>query len=315
MAFGIFLKNSDFVFTAGAANAGTIVFAANARPEKISDILSLSIINATTGVETEIFNNIVGSGKGGAYNDATGTLTLAFNTTGLTGGVQAIVAYNPYGLQTDSPSTDSTSSWSIISILKGIWARINALDPDVDNAPQTANPRPVTIGGKAVTSASYAPAYADNDAVQAAFDKTSGALLTNQGALAETTDSVGAIPRPTASVSFGIVPAQVINLSNSALPIKAGAGNVYGLVLTNPHATDDAFVKLFNLAAASVVVGGGTATVPNITFTVKAGQTVVINFPIPLSFGTAISWCATKFIATNDGTAPSSSLVAAHLTV
>lgn len=59
-----------------------------------------------------------------------------------------------------------------------------------DNAAETENPIPVA--GKAVTSASYAPAYTDGDRAVLPIDKTSGGLLTHGRALAATTDGVNA---------------------------------------------------------------------------------------------------------------------------
>lgn len=57
-----------------------------------------------------------------------------------------------------------------------------------DNAAETEPPIPVA--GKAVTSASYAPAYADADRATLAIDKTSGGLLTHGRALTAATDGV-----------------------------------------------------------------------------------------------------------------------------
>ena len=59
-----------------------------------------------------------------------------------------------------------------------------------DNAAETENPIPVA--GKAVTSASYAPAYTDNDRAVLALDKASGGILAHIRALAAVTDFVSA---------------------------------------------------------------------------------------------------------------------------
>jgi len=58
-----------------------------------------------------------------------------------------------------------------------------------DNAAQV-NLKPAYVGGKAVNSNSYVPAYTDGDAVGSAFDKTNGGLLTNQGNLSATNDTI-----------------------------------------------------------------------------------------------------------------------------
>ena len=59
-----------------------------------------------------------------------------------------------------------------------------------DNAAETESPIPVA--GKAVTSASYSPAYTDGDRATLAVDKATGGILAHTRQLALTTDLVGA---------------------------------------------------------------------------------------------------------------------------
>lgn len=63
---------------------------------------------------------------------------------------------------------------------------------DIDNAALTAN-KPVPTGGKAVQTATYAPAYTAGDSVLASFDKDNGGINVNQANLNAAEDTVTAI--------------------------------------------------------------------------------------------------------------------------
>jgi hypothetical protein len=66
-------------FTAGSGGSGTVIFGAIA-PADIKEILLVTDVTSQT-----IIYNPFDSTKGGSYNSGTKTLTLEFNTTGLTG--------------------------------------------------------------------------------------------------------------------------------------------------------------------------------------------------------------------------------------
>jgi hypothetical protein len=93
-------------------------------------------------------------------------------------------------------------------------------------------------------------------------------------------------------------------LSNTATAIKASAGSYYGWHYYNPN-TSDVFVQLYDVAAASVVVG---TTTPKITHWVPA-QGALDDWPlaIPITFSTAITIAVTT--TATGGTAPSSAIL------
>lgn len=94
-------------------------------------------------------------------------------------------------------------------------------------------------------------------------------------------------------------------LSNTAVAVKASAGNVYYIHFYNTN-TSDCFVQLYNVAQGSVTVG---TTTPDITFTVPGGNGILdTSFDSsPFSCGTAITIAATTTIT--GGTAPGTGLL------
>ena len=92
---------------------------------------------------------------------------------------------------------------------------------DIDNAVLTAN-KPVPNGGKAVTTLTYAPGYAANDAALSAFDKDNGALLVNQANLNSTEDSVTSI--------VGESTKQTYSASIIGLVIGAAATDIFEII-------------------------------------------------------------------------------------
>lgn len=89
----------------------------------------------------------------------------------------------------------------------------------------------------------------------------------------------------------------------AATAIKASAGTLYGVQAVNTGAAP-AYLKLYNVAAASVTVG---TTVPLMTIPVPTvattGAGIVIPFPVGVAFSTAISWALTENAADADATA------------
>lgn len=76
---------------------------------------------------------------------------------------------------------------------------------------------------------------------------------------------------------------------NTAQVLKAGLGNLYSLDVINSNAAN-AFVQLFDVAAGSVTVG---STTPNYVLFVPANGSISKDFPMPLSFATAITYACT----------------------
>jgi hypothetical protein len=102
-------------------------------------------------------------------------------------------------------------------------------------------------------------------------------------------------------------------LSSTAVAIKAAAGNLYGLNVINPN-TVPVYLKLYNIAQGSVVVG--TSTVLD-TIMIPAGDGTtpgaVILTPDESSlyfFSTAISVAAVTGIADSSTAAPTTALIA-----
>lgn len=90
------------------------------------------------------------------------------------------------------------------------------------------------------------------------------------------------------------------SLSTTVTAVKASAGNVYALVIISPAAAAaDAYVQVFNVAAASVTLG---TTAPDLVLKCPAAETAVF-LHVPGDddnnlFDTAISIAATT---THDG--------------
>lgn len=91
-------------------------------------------------------------------------------------------------------------------------------------------------------------------------------------------------------------------VSNTAVAVKAAAGNVYGWNIINPNGSD-VYVKLYDKAAAGVIVG---TDVPFKTLQIPANGSVFLE-PIhdKLQYcGTAISVACTTGLDDTDATAP-----------
>jgi hypothetical protein len=92
--------------------------------------------------------------------------------------------------------------------------------------------------------------------------------------------------------------------STAAVAIKASAGTLYGIQAINTGASP-IYMKIYNVAAASVVVG---TTVPLVTMpiptTATTGAGIVVPFPFGVAFGTAISFNLTGAAADGDTSAP-----------
>lgn len=76
---------------------------------------------------------------------------------------------------------------------------------------------------------------------------------------------------------------------------------LYGFIAGNCHATDLRYVKFYDAAAATVVVG---TTTPKLTVPIVAGQNVAFNIPQGIAFSTALCVAATTGVADSDTGAP-----------
>lgn len=149
-------------------------------------------------------------------------------------------------------------------------------------------PGPNIVGGVAVDQTAP-PSWAVGEKAQLTLDKNTGALIV---ALATGAVSMVAVS-PIATTQF-----RSAAVTNTAVSVKASAGQLYGLNLVNLTAAA-CYVKFFNLAAGSVVVG---TTVPTRTFQIPASSSLVIRGnDMPFGFSTAISVLATS-VAADTGT-------------
>lgn len=125
-------------------------------------------------------------------------------------------------------------------------------------------------------------------------------------------DSTGAAwVHPTLGTTGGLTPYQLISAATTnATSVKASAGTVGSLVVTNNHATNIAYLKLYNKATAPTV---GTDT-PVQTYALAAlGGGVAIDFSNGLAFGTGIAFALTGGMAVADTAAVAVSQVSVNI--
>lgn len=113
---------------------------------------------------------------------------------------------------------------------------------------------------------------------------------------------------PTLGTSGGVTAPYLKDaLSNSALQVKNGAGNVYGYTFHNPDATNDCTIELFNTAYGSVTVG---STTPIWFITLPPNSTANLSLFNPITFGNYISIAAVKGDVLTGSTAPATTVQA-----
>lgn len=110
-----------------------------------------------------------------------------------------------------------------------------------------------------------------------------------------------------ATTAVGFSQYRNIALSNTDQQIKSSAGKVYSWYFKNPHATDTAWVHIYNATAANVTVG---STTPVWSVEVPAGGTNESYLTIPIQMATAITVAATTSPDHTVSTAPSTAIVA-----
>ena len=121
------------------------------------------------------------------------------------------------------------------------------------------------------------------------------------------TNEVGAVwTTPTASANGGLSIFRSLDIDESEEEIKASAGTIYGMWVTNT-ATSTRFIKFYNATAASVTVG---TTTPVITIGIPGNTSDDVSGSfgpggIGIGFATAISVAATTAAADADTGAPS----------
>ena|SRR6266568_1754792 len=205
----------------------------------------------------------------------------------------------PFGDPSDPEAITDTDP-SIIALLKRLRTLLGGggsvrITDGVDTAV-------ITPAGELYTAAAIAtaglPTYTEGAHVPLSVD-LSGTLRGVGGGAG----TVFVQPSTTLGWSVDSRPA----LTNAAVAAKASAGAVGGWVIHNPAAATT-FVQVFNLAAASVVLG---TTVPAFVIGLPAGATANVEITLGIPLSTAISWAATS-TALGAG-APSTAAVAALL--
>jgi hypothetical protein len=89
-----------------------------------------------------------------------------------------------------------------------------------------------------------------------------------------------------------------VSIAGTAVAVKASAGQIYQINATNVNAAAR-YLKIFNVAAASVTVG---TTAPTLRIALPPSVSVNINFPQGVAFDTAISAAVVTTAADNGST-------------
>lgn len=112
------------------------------------------------------------------------------------------------------------------------------------------------------------------------------------------------------AVGAGLTIARGVSAASTNLTaISSNACVVKSFSVCNNHATNEAYLRFYNIASGSVTVGTSTiAAGPFIIPPADSGHTV--NFECPLEFGTACSFSITGAMADNDTTAVAATQVA-----
>jgi len=117
--------------------------------------------------------------------------------------------------------------------------------------------------------------------------------------------------QPTLSAYGGLTPYMLISAATTnGTSVKASAGTLGTLVATNNHASNIAYLKLYNKASAPTV--GSDTPVQVYTLAVGGGG-VAITFPTGLSFSSGIAFAITGGMATSDTAAVGAAQVAVSL--
>jgi hypothetical protein len=171
------------------------------------------------------------------------------------------------GMPSDDAATDSTSAWTMVALLKGIWAKLNGTI--------TVAGFPASLGQKAM-SASLAVTMASD---QATFP-VSPAASSATGGIASTGRLLSAA-----------------GTSGDATNVKASAGRLYAIQGYNAAAAVR-YLKLYNSASAPTA-GSGT---PVKTLALPPASGFAFDWPLGYSFSTGIGFTLVTGSADNSST-------------
>lgn len=94
--------------------------------------------------------------------------------------------------------------------------------------------------------------------------------------------------------------------ANAAVAVKASSAVLYMLEVDNTANAAASYLKIFNVAGASVVVG---TTAPDWIIMIPASVSRNLAIPSGLTFGTALSYFCVTAGGTAGSTSPSSSVI------
>lgn len=89
---------------------------------------------------------------------------------------------------------------------------------------------------------------------------------------------------------------RISTADTNGVSLKGSAGQIYAIQISNIHATDKRYLKLYNKASAPTV---GTDT-PVKTLTLFPGQSLTLYWEVGLPFTTGIAYAITSWLADND---------------
>lgn len=117
--------------------------------------------------------------------------------------------------------------------------------------------------------------------------------------------------QPTLSPTGGLTPYKLVSAATTnATSVKGSAGTLGSIVAVNTHASNIAYLKLYNKASAPTV---GTDTPVHVIPLAVAAGGVAITFPTGLNFSTGIAFAITGAMADTDTTAVAANQVAVSL--
>lgn len=216
-----------------------------------------------------------------------------------------VVAISP----NNTVAATQSGTWNITNVSGTVSLPTGAATSALQTTINTTLGSPMQNSGGSVTAnagtnlnTSALATHADivtNSATSAHTCSTGGASL--QGCLGQIDDDVKAAP--SLGTSGGITPLKLNALSNSAVAIKAAAGQLFMLQCGNTNASEE-YVQIYNVASGSVTVGT-TASAISIPIAATSTGGFALSL-VGMQFGTAISAAATT--SATGGSAPSTAL-------
>lgn len=298
-------------------NGGTFAVQADAFPSTVHS----ADFDTGAGTDTTLAFGIAVAADGGAAvitGDTTNGLdvdvtrvggTVTVDGSGVTQPISAASLPLPTGASTSANQT------TIIGHLDGVEGLLTTIDADTSN---------LSVVGGGTEAAAIRVTIANNSTGVLSVDDNGGAL-TVDGTIAATQSGTWTVqPGNTANTtpwlvtqtpatSGGLSIFRSIDLDETEEEVKATAGQVFGMWVTNT-ATATRWIKFYNATAANVTVG---TTTPVITWGIPGNSSDDISALFSgtngIVFGTAITVAATTGVADNDTGAPGANEVIVNI--